>query len=98
MKTALKLIALGGALVLVQVFLRSSLPSALRPDLVLIFAAAMGLRTTGTLGGTWRSRSSRRASARTSRSSAPPGFRATPTTRAGRSNDAICSYVARTSV
>lgn len=50
MKSALKLIALGGMLVLVQVLFRTSLPAALSPDLVLIFAAAMGLRTTGTLG------------------------------------------------
>jgi len=49
-KTAAKLLALGAILVLAQVFLRSSLPSALSPDLVLIFAAAMGLRTSGTLG------------------------------------------------
>ena len=50
MKTAAKLVGLGALLVLVQVFLTSSLPTGLRPDLVLIFAAAMGLRTSGTLG------------------------------------------------
>ena len=45
-----KLAGAGLGLVLLQVLLASALPSAIRPDLVLVFALALGLRSPGTLG------------------------------------------------
>ncbi len=45
-----KLAGVGLGLVLLQVLLASVLPSAIRPDLVLVFALALGLRSGGTTG------------------------------------------------
>ncbi len=45
-----KLAGVGLGLVLLQVLLASVLPSAIRPDLVLVFALALGLRSGGTSG------------------------------------------------
>lgn len=50
MSASLKLVALGLALLVCQAMLASVLPPLLRPDLILIFALAMGLRASGTQG------------------------------------------------
>jgi rod shape-determining protein MreD len=50
MKGVARLAGVGLALVLGQVFLSAMLPPQVRPDLLLVFALAMGLRSGGTRG------------------------------------------------